>query len=90
MMPDGVCQMCFAEPYATVKKQRIVFVSRPVTYRAGRGMRELIARADDELIEREAWIEFRVKRASLPFGWTRPRSDKLRGLSFAFDCTAVI
>ena len=70
-MTDRTCQMRFAETDSTVNEKRIVFFARPVAYRECRGMSELVARSDDELVKRETWIELRIKRALLHLVWPR-------------------
>src|ERR1700752_1197883 len=80
MMTYRTCQMRFAKPDATVNEKRIVFFARPVAYRECRGMSELVARADDEFVKRETWIEFRIKWALLHVVWPRLRFHGFRGL----------
>jgi hypothetical protein len=43
-------------------------------------MSELVARADDEFVKREAWIEFRIKWALLHLIWPQLRFHGFRGL----------
>src|SRR5713101_7622846 len=60
MVPDSSCQMRLAKSDATVNKERVIFLARPLGYRLRGGVRELIARPDDEFCEREAGVQLRI------------------------------
>src|ERR1700745_565224 len=79
-MTDRTCQMRFAKSDATINEKWIVFFARSVAYRECRGSSELVARAADEFVKRETWIEFRIKWALLHLIWPQLRFHGFRGL----------
>src|SRR5712691_11094970 len=56
---DRVQQMRLAHANAAVDEQWVVASRRAGGNRASRGVRELIARADDEALKAELWIKLR-------------------------------
>src|SRR6266851_2153817 len=61
MMSDGGRQMRLAKSNATVNKERVVFLARPLGDRQRRGVRELIARPDYEFGKRVAGVQLGVQ-----------------------------
>src|SRR6266851_9107129 len=52
--------MRLAKSDATINKERVIFLARPLGYRQRGGVRELIARPDDKFCEREAGVQLRM------------------------------
>ena len=60
-LPDGVHQVRLPEPGPAVDVQRIVGLGRRLGDRDGRGVGELVARADDEILERVVGIQVGIE-----------------------------
>ena len=54
---DGVHQVRLAHAHAAVDEQGIVALRRAAGHRFGGGVRKLVARTDDEILEREPGVE---------------------------------
>ena len=65
MMSDGGRQMRLAKPDATVNKERVVFLARPLGDCLRGGVGELVARPDYEFCKGEPGIQLGVQRAPL-------------------------
>src|SRR6266436_3866121 len=63
MMSNGSGQMRLAEADATVNKERVIFLARPLGDCQRGGVGELVARPDYEFCKGEAWIPLGVERA---------------------------
>ena len=59
LVPDGLHQVGLAHADSAVQEQRVVGLGRPLAHRARRGMGKLIARTDDEVVERVLRIQLR-------------------------------
>ena len=65
MMSDSGRQMRLAKPDATVNKERVIFLARPLGDGLRSGVGELVARPDYEFCKGEPGIQLGVQRAPL-------------------------
>lgn len=65
-------QVRFAQPRRAEEEQRVVQLGRMLRHRVGGGLRELVGRADDEVVERVFAAQVRTGRPAFP---ARPGRD---------------
>ncbi len=71
LVADRLHQMRLAEAHSAVEKQRVVGFRGLFSDGDGRGMRELIRRADDKFVERVARIQLRVRSVEIELALCR-------------------
>jgi hypothetical protein len=63
LLPDRVQEVGLAEPHAAVEEEWVVMLPRPLRHRDRRRVREAVARADHEMIERILVVQRQRRKA---------------------------